>query len=152
MRTIKYKNKNTTAGTQYRSISKNDRNWVLDQCRTVSGLVDVCAKTSEFPLCDIGVELTAATITLPRQSTGKRNSVKSFVDGVLTNFQTGQYDLSDKTMAGVTESFMQASAHFTSVDAVEFVEESVVPTSTEKSVMEDLFDIESITVTYKRKK
>lgn len=150
MRTIKYKNKSTSAGTQYRSISTNDRNWVLDQCRTVSGLVDVCAKTSESTLTAIHTELVAPSIVMPKQSTGKRNSVKSMVDGVLDNFKTGQYDLSDKTMIGLTESFMISSKHFNNCDAVEFVEESVQD-QVEVNHVDDLFDIESITVTYKKR-
>ena len=153
MKIIPYKSKVTNANTNYKETRFVDTKWVLDQCKTLVLVADT-----------EGDRLLALNPKMPKQSTGHRNSPKSMCEGVIDNFNNGQYNFSDKTMQGITESFRIGEELIEDFEAVEFVEVDTWPkisvpktpeVSTSENTFTDLFDIESIvvntTTVYKRK-
>ena len=143
---VPYINKKTTAGTQYRQTTKQDLNRVLEQCKT---LVQVAPYDPA---------LQTPSAKMPRMSNGKRNTPETMCQGVIDNFNSGQYDLSDKQCDGLTEAFRIGEQIIEDFETVEFEEVTslpkIRPTATPAPVDDvfgSLFDIDSITVTYKRK-
>ena len=154
---IPYIKKITSANTEYRQLKPLDRNIVLDKCQEV---VDLDNELKKYNSPDSHT-LNAPNPKMPRMSPpyGKgKNSARSMCEGTLDNFKTGtQYDLSDKTMDGLQEAFRVAHSIVDEFEEVEFecvdsfpkskpVQQEASPTT-----LEDLFDIESITVTYRKK-
>ncbi len=146
MKTVPYINKATTAGTQYRKTRKQDTDWILSQCKTI---VD-CSPYDD--------RLTAPNPRMNRQSTGKRNSVATICQGVIDNFNTGQYDLSDKQMPSLEEAFRVGEEVIENIESVIFEEVTSLPkinpvaapsSNAVESVFEDLFEI---TITVRGKK
>jgi hypothetical protein len=126
MKTIKYIKKITSANTEYRHVSNEDRTWVLEQCSDISAMVANCIKSGESRLIQTADILMKPLDEMPRQGRGpyrgSRNSVKSFCEGVIDNFADTQYDFSEKTMKGLSVAFKVASEEFTTFEDVEFVE------------------------------
>ena len=148
MKTIPYINKDTKASTQYRKTTKQDIDWVLTQCKRIAQVA---------PISD---ELRTPNPKMPRMSAGGRNTPESMCKGVIDNFNAGQYDLSDKQCTGLEEAFRIGEEVIEDFEGVVFEQVDVLPKM--KSVVQvpteppgtfgDLFDIESITVTYRKHK
>jgi hypothetical protein len=153
MKTIKYKKKETNANTQYVEVNPTDLDFILNQCKQ---LVDVATQCKEHKIKE-GDDFFKPSVLMPKQSTGKRNTAESMCSGVIDNFSSGQRDLTEKTMTGLHEAFKVGEAIIEDFHSVEFEECDSLPKlsapviESKGTTMEDLFDIESITVTYRKK-
>ena len=148
-------NKVTEAKTQYRQIRQFDLDWILEQCKDIVAVTK--GLTAEYK--SIKEDLEKPRVLLPKLSTGGRNSAFSMCEGVVENFSKGQYNLTDKQCDGLVEAFRVANEYY-EVDTVEFDEVVNLPklplkspkvTEMPTSTIGDFFDIESITVTYRKK-
>ena len=153
---IPYKNKITGANTQYRELSPLDRNLVLDKAQEVINLDNELKKYNSPD----SVTLNAPNPNMPKMTPpyGRgRNSARSICEGTLDNIKNGtQRDLSDRTMGGLSEAFRVAHSIVDTFEEVEFYEvttfpKTTVPTLEKGTTLEDLFEVESITVTYRKK-
>lgn len=155
MRSINYKKKVTTANTQYNETTSWDLAWILSQSQRLIQTATDCEihKVSE------GSRLFTRNGNLPKQSSGKMNSPKSMCEGVLDNFHKGQYDLSDKQMQGIEESFKVANEIIEDFEQVEFIEgelpklRSKLPAPLESALttFESLFDNFNISINFTKK-
>ena len=157
MKTIHYKKKDTNANTQYVEVNPSDLDFILKQCET---LVTVANQCKEHKIKE-GDDFFKPNVLMPKQSTGKRNTAESMCSGILDNFKSGQRDLTDKTMQGLHEAFKVGEAIIEGFESVQFEEAESLPKlkpildkieETELSIFETMFDVESITVTYRKKK
>lgn len=156
MKTIVYKKKQTNAQTQYNETLSKDLKWVLQQCKRIVELAETCEQEE----IEEGARLYSRNGDLPRQKTGKMNTCKSMCQGVIENFDNGQYDLSEKQIEGLTIAFNVAHDIIDEFEAVVFEEVQTLPKlkSTLPPPIEelppnfgDLFDVEELVVKYKRK-
>jgi hypothetical protein len=158
MKTVKYKIKENNANTEYREVSKEDKEWVLSQAQRISNLADDCAKSTNQDILDAGRELTKTRKELIRQGTGTLNSVKTLVDGVIKNMvQGGQRDFSDRTCKGLQGAFKIASEVFNTIEEVEWEESTTLrndPYTMDpiQTTLSDLWDTQVYEVTVKRKR
>jgi hypothetical protein len=153
-RKIPYKSTVTNSNANYRQTLSQDTKWVLDQCKTLVQVAEACIKEG----IKEGDRLTHTNPNIPRQGTGKVNSCHTMCQGVLDNFNTHQRDMTDKTMAGITEAFRVGEEVINDFEDVVFEEvdklpkiyapQDTIPTGT---TLGDLFEIETVTVTYRRK-
>lgn len=146
MKIIPYIKKQTNANTQYNCTTSTDTNWVLAQSKR---LVDVATDCISHGIKE-GMVLDQSNPKLPRMSTGKRNSPKSMCEGVVDNFNHGQYDLSDKQMEGLAEAFRIGNEIINDFEEVEFNEVEHLPKIThpvtemnniKNTIFADLFDL-----------
>jgi hypothetical protein len=155
MKKIIYEVKSVSANTEYREVSKEDKKWVLDQCQRISTLADDCVKSVNSDLRSIGNELTKPDKELIRQGSGHLNSVKTLVDGVITNMVKGsQRDFSNRTCKGLDGAFKKASEIFNTVEEVEWVKGELNTVQAmdpqQGTTLSDLFDTQVYEVTVKR--
>jgi len=150
MKHVPYVNKHTQAGTQYRKTTSQDLNVVLDTCKQVAAVAGLNIPEVQ--------SLNHPNPKMPRMSNGTRNTCATMAEGVIDNFNNGQYDLSDKQCDGITEMTRIAEDIIDGIEQIVFVEVGVLPKikppiieSTPEGTFSDLFDVESITVTYRRK-
>jgi hypothetical protein len=110
MRTIIYENgiKHTTAvgsGAQYRKLSPEDYNWLLATLRQVKDLFDQFDALDDQTARDFMDSMRQRRSDLPKQGQHGRifrqNSIDSFVNGILENFESTQRDFSEKVCAGI---------------------------------------------------
>ena len=156
MRNIKYVKKNVRAATEYRSTSKDDLNWVLEQCRKLIRVADACEQSTNRDLLNAALVLNTRIPGIPRQSGGKTNSARSMCEGTLENFSQGQYDLSIKTCAGLEEAFRIAANIFDEFEGVVFEEvvelpRLVAPVAEVESPFGDLWEQYEIVTTIRRR-
>lgn len=150
---IKYKVKSVSATTEYREVSKEDKQWVLDQVQRINDLADACSNSPNSDLRQIGHELNSPNKDLIRQGNGKMNSVKTLVSGVIDNMIKGsQRDFSNRTCKGLSASFKISSEIFTTVEEVEWIkgdidEVQAMDTPQLGTTYSDLFDIQTYEVT-----
>ena len=155
MKIIPYRKKTTTATTQYNETTSWDLAWILDQAQR---LVQTAADCEKHKIPE-GSRLFSRNGNMPKQSTGKMNSPKSMCEGVIENFNKGQYDLSDKQMTGLTEAFKVGNEIIEDFDEVEFTEgtlpklRSLLPRSIDSalSTFETLFDKFTVTIDVTKK-
>ena len=159
---VPFINKQVNANTQYRQLTNADQRLILDQCKNIVDVVDVCINMGHP---EDAANLTRNDPFIPRQGTGKSNSCYSMCAGVLDNFNKGQYNLSDKQCNGLERAFTIANKEINGIEEIEFEEVtslpklsppkvapvSEVPTLMSSAVFSDLFDVESITITYRKK-
>lgn len=130
MKKIPYIKKSTTATTEYRKVSTQDRNWVLDQCKSIKDFVDAAKNLTDPTVQQVVKELQKPDKAMPWRSPkhgGGANSPYSMAEGTLDNFSSGQYDLSDKTCKGLERAFETASKHLNNIEEVEFEETTSLP-------------------------
>ena len=110
MRTIEYENKSTSAKTNYRKISANDKEYLLDRLRNIQQIIAATAADPE--LAATHAKLAKKTKELNRTGSGAYNSIETAVEGILDNFTAGtQRDFSDRTaqlIDQITEQFNAA--------------------------------------------
>ena len=155
MLTIPYKRKPTHANTQYVETRSQDQKWILQQARRLIELADLCEK-EDVPE---GLPLVTRNGNLPKQKTGKMNSCRTFCEGIIDNFNNGQYDFTEKQLEGITEAFAVVNRLAEEFEAVTFEEVRELPKL--KSLIpppdilfekfSDLFEIEEITINYKKR-
>lgn len=148
MKTIPYIKKLTTAGTQYIGTSLQDTEFILTQCNTISRLAPYVPR------------LMIAHPNYLKQSTGKHNTPQSLCEGIIDNFNSGQYDFSLKQCEALKLVFAIGEEEIEDFHTVEFEEvpklpklkalAPVVASEQKGTTMSDLFDIESITVVYRK--
>ncbi len=155
MITIPFKRKQTHANTQYVETKSQDLKWILQQCRRLVELSEACIAE------DIkeGLPLHSRNGNLPKQHSGKMNSCQSFCEGILDNFNNGQYDLTERQLEGLTEAFAVVNRLAEEFEAVIFEEvkelpklKSIIPPP--EDILEkfsDLFEVEEITINYKKR-
>lgn len=92
-----------------------------------------------------------------KQSTGAHNTAASLCEGILENFNKSQFDLSEKQCGALVDVFKIGVDEIEDFQPVEFEEVDKLP-KIKPPVQEDwsalppdLFDIESVTVVYKKK-
>lgn len=156
MKTIPYKKKTTTANTQYNQTTSSDLKHILNDCNRV---VEVATECERQGIMD-GKKLYSNNGIMPRQSSGKMNSPRSMCEGIIENFNKGQYDLSDKQMQGITESFRVASEIINDFEEVTFEEVDTLPklnstrtfdtSAINETTLSELWEIE--TITFRKKK
>lgn len=156
MKQIQYKLKHTNANTQYVETTSSDTKWILAQCQRLIQVAIAC----EVNNITEGQRLFTRNGMMPRMSNGKMNTCRTMCEGILDNFHEGQYNLTDKQMHGLTEAFKVGNEIIEDFEDIMFKEvtdlpklrTSTLPTeSPTESTLSDLFDIESITVTYKKR-
>lgn len=156
MRKIPYIKKRTTANTEYRQTTSSDTKWVLEQCKRLVEVAQACEANG----IKEGAALNAPNPKMPRMSNGKRNSASTMCEGVIDNFNQGQYDLSNKQCDGVEEAFRIGSDVIDNFEEVTFEEVTSLPKlqsskapipETCNSVFSDLFEVECVTVVYRKK-
>lgn len=157
-KTIPFKQKPKTSGTVYNETTSTDTKYVLNKCKRVVEVADACEQHGITE----GQRLFSRNGNMPKQSTGKMNSPKSMCQGVIDNFNDGQYNLSDPQIKGLAEAFTVANDIIDNFDEIVFEKVSELPklslptTITEQSTFGDLFgdDVEEVHVTkiYRRKK
>lgn len=109
MRTVEYENKTTSAKTDYRKVSVEDKNKLLDNLRDISKVIQSCK--SDPDMASIYEQFTRKNSKLLRTGTGAYNSIDSAVAGILDNFTEGtQYDFSDRTARLIDQIFEQFNA------------------------------------------
>jgi hypothetical protein len=155
MKKIIYEVKSVSANTEYREVSKEDKKWVLDQVTRISTLADDCVKSVNSDLRSIGTELTKPDKELIRQGSGHLNSVKTLVDGVITNMVKGsQRDFSNRTCKGLDGAFRKASEIFNTVEEVEWVKGELNTVQAMdppiETTLSEIFDTRIFEVTVKR--
>lgn len=123
MKTIKYKKKQTTARTQYNETTSIDTQDVLNKCKRIVEVADACEKHN---IAD-GKRLYGRNDKMPRQSNGKMNSPKSMCEGVIDNFNNGQYNISDPQIKGLSESFNVAHDIIEDFEQTIFEEVTTLP-------------------------
>jgi len=153
MKQIPYKNKKTGASTIYCDVSPDDKQWVIDKCREITLLEQALRSANLNATAD---EITKPRKSLPRQGSGKSNSIQSAADGVLDNLTKGtQRNLSHKTRDLLSKSFKEMNNIIPNFEEVEFVEQSKAGVDIDMepsgTTLSDLFDIDSITITYRKK-
>lgn len=159
MKTIQYRVKSTTAGTEYRQTTSWDSNWILAQCQM---LAEVARDCQQFNISE-GLALNTPRPDLPKMSSGRRNTPATLCQGIVDNFNQGQYNLSNKQMEGLVVAFKIASELADGFEAVEFEEVTTlpkIPINTAKkesqlTTLTELFDFENWevdSVTLKRRK
>jgi len=135
---------NTT--NKYWRMTGPDRSFVLDLCR---GVVQLAPHIMRFNI---------AHPKYLKQQTGGNNTAATLCEGILENFITSQNDISEKQCIALVDVFKIGNEEIEDFDIVEFSEVPKLPklklptiqTEQAGTTMSDLFDIESITVTYKR--
>jgi len=146
MRKIPYIKKRTTANTEYRQTARTDTRWVIDQCKRLVEVAQACVKNGIIE----GAALNAPNPKMPRMSSGNRNSASTMCEGVVENFNQGQYDLSNKQCDGLEEAFRIGSNVIEDFEEVIFEEVTSLPKlqsskapvpETCNSVFSDLFDV-----------
>jgi len=153
---IPYRNKATTANTVFTEMSESDKNWIEQQCNRIISIAD------RYPTD--ASRLNDKNPNLPRHNDGIQrgmNTPKSFCEGVVDKLNLpGLKDLSTKQMDGLVEAFRIGEELIEDFESVEFEEVDKLPklksvnTVTQEdsgTTMFDLFEVESITVTYGRK-
>lgn len=95
MKTLEIIRKRTNAKTTYFDMQQHELKGLLSE-------IDLAVQVSELLKDPI---LFESNKSLPRQSTGKFNSVESFLQGVQSNFNRGQYDISIKQIGGIEKCF-----------------------------------------------
>lgn len=160
MKVIPYKNKPRPQGTNttYRELTKEDQRFVKEQCKTIIDVDDVCKHSSDPELQKVHKTLNAPNNKMPRRSPaygGGKNSARSMAEGIIDNFNKGQYNISHIQMPGLEEAFRVASGILNSVEEVEFEEVTSLPKpkpvytpDTSDTTFEDLFEI---TITVRKK-
>ena len=156
MRKIPIKRKITTAGTTYYDMDKDDKKFILDQCKTLVEVDDMIKNDDEMK--HISQELNRPDRTMKRKSNGKLNSPRSMCEGVYDNIAKGtQRDFSDPQIDGLEKAFKCAADNdIQGIEGVVFDEVSKLPTKpastqpTEKTTFNDLFEI-NIAVSVKKK-
>jgi hypothetical protein len=150
---IPYKTKVTQANTTYRELRALDRNLVLDKAQEI---IDLDNELKKYNSPD-SITLNSPNPNMPRMSPpyGKgRNSARSMCEGIINNMRHGtQYDLSDKSMDGLAESFRVAHSIVDSFEQVIFYEVDEWPKKEVPAVHTDtfldLFEVD--TIIFKRK-
>ena len=134
---------NTT--NKYWRMTGPDRSFVLDLCR---GVVQLAPHIMRFNI---------AHPKYLKQQAGGNNTAATLCEGILDNFITSQNDISEKQCIALVDVFKIGNEEIEDFDEVEFSEVPKLPKLKRVPVVEeagttmsDLFDIESITVTYKR--
>lgn len=124
MKTIVYTNGiKHPRGAQYRKIKREDRLWVLERLDEYQTLIENARKTALETDNDearaaiqswLNEYIDAPHKSLPRQGEhgdrfGKRNSIGSFIDGILHNFgpRGTQNDFSEKICDGIEVIFKE---------------------------------------------
>jgi len=157
---IQYKLKQTSANTQYVETTSSDTKWILQQCRHLIQVAMAC----EVNNITEGQRLFTRNGYMPRMSNGKMNTCRTMCEGIIDNFAEGQYDLTEKQMIGLTEAFKVGNDIIENFDSIEFKQVDELPklrirevpeVSRPPSTFSTLFDIDpnidSITVTYKKR-
>jgi hypothetical protein len=155
MRTIRYTLKTTQANTQYYKILETDRQWLLDQCKSICDFVNVGLDHNDDEIQNLVKRLKKPSRDYGWRSHahgGGCNSIYTICAGVVDNFtRDTQYDFSEKTATLVTRAFKRASELELAVEPVEFVERGgLIDAQDQISSFLDLFDV-NITVTVARK-
>lgn len=146
---------------------KSDTAVILDQCRRIVDMDNQCKASGDVGLLQVSKELNTPRPDMPSKNRaygGGKNSVRSMCEGTVDNFDKGtQYNLTKKTCQGIDSAFKVAAGLFECFEEIEFEEVSTLPkitppkptvrepVETPGSTFADFFDIESVTVTYKKK-
>ena len=156
MKQIKYKVRPPTSNDSAirHEMSDSDLLWILRQCKEVNKFVELC-KLYYSPGY---TRLISSNPNMPKQTPPYgigHNSVKTMCEGLLRNFETGQFSMSDKSCTGIQEAFRVVNELDESFEAVEFIDVDKIPLNPSSELsgttLPDLFDIESIMVTYRKK-
>jgi hypothetical protein len=140
MKTVEYVKKSTSANTEYRWCRSQDLRWILSQSGRIVELAELLSE-------DV-VRFNLARPDLPRQGSGKRNSIHTLCQGIIDNFAGGQYDLTARQCEGLEVAFRVAEEMIEDFEAVEFREVVALPKMTScvrevpNTTFPDLFDIE----------
>jgi len=115
-RIIKYIPKNTAAGTEYREIDEDDKNWILQQCIRALSIMAEYDKTSSDNFDDIWIRDQWWHKKRKDLHKGKngQNSPCSVIGGIVNNImfkEPQQRDFSNKQMTDI-ENIFNAMAHF----------------------------------------
>ena len=156
MRTIKYKEKITSANTIYVDIDRVDYHWLRDQMRKINDILDLIEQAPDLRSGKEIDEFFCVNKDLPRraQKPYGLNSVRTLVAGIVDNMANGtQRDFSLVTLPGIAYAINLANQTFDSFDSVEFVDKNNPPVPTGPSPFEQLFEWDTceITVTIRKK-
>ena len=134
-----------------------DTKWILTQCELLVKIAKYCRENNVSE----GKALIIANSKIPRMSSGKGNTCETLCAGILDNFKKGQYNFTDKQTMGLEIAFKVGAEVIENFEEVEFEEVDVLPKISlprenvlgmeAKNTLSDLFDVEAITVTYKRR-
>lgn len=99
-------------GAQYRKTKNEDRQWVLDELRRMrDNITQVEKLKADESAQDFLNEVYRKRDDLPRRGRGSpaKNSLDSFINGVIDNLETTQNDLSEKVCDGLEVVFRAMS-------------------------------------------
>lgn len=163
MRTVPFSTKDTTAGTVYCQTNIIDRNAVLEQCKTIVDFDNKCATESPIVSSILNRPLKGVIRKSVRHG-GGYNSARSICEGIVDNFNKGQYDFSLPQLTAIEEAFKVAHGILPDFWEVNFepttellrikvkkVEQKKDEPVTPESMIKEFFDIDSVTITYKKK-
>lgn len=147
MKEIIYKNHKSAANTIYCTTSVSDRQYILDNLKLIKDLDDQMKGTP------VSSQINQPNKSLPRQGSGRHNSIRSAADGIVDNMTSGtQRHFSNKTRTLIEQTFREMQSIIPDWETIRWVEESTVAMPTSNgTTLSDLFDIESITITYRKK-
>ena len=159
MRKIPLERKITKANTTYYNMHKDDKKFILDQCKTLVEVDDMMKNDDD--LKDISQELNTPDRTMTRKSNRQPNSPRSMCEGVydnITNPNIPQRDFSEPQIDGLEKAFKCAvDNEIPGIEEVVFEKVLKLPTkpaSTQPiektTTFNDLFEI-NITVSVKKK-
>ncbi len=159
MRTIQYMIRENEATTQYRAIRDIDKKYIIDSLKTVQGLLQLMNKNNTNATIRMLFEQPSNTLPWQTRPARRRNSLSSFIDGVLENMDAGsQRDPSSKTCKGLVEVFKAMSELDVGFDEIQFeqvldINKKNTPEMIEQSTFAKMFDIEAykMTVTFEKK-
>lgn len=157
MKEILYKNKTgINANTIYRTTTAEDRMWILTNVQLILDLDDRIKGSEDSK------KINTPTKNLPRQGTGRFNSIRTAADGIITNMVKGsQRNFSSKSCKLIEDMFNEMAKiipnfeTFKWVDAVDVTHpaKEALNNST-GTTMAEIFDLslwEVDTITLKRK-
>lgn len=122
----------TTANTTYYETSRSDTSSILNQCRDIVEMDNQLKNQTDQELYNIHKKFNTANKQMPGKSAsygGGPNNVRSMCEGVIDNFNDGQYNVSNKTVKGLSEAFRVAASVFETFEEFDFEEVSSLPKS-----------------------
>lgn len=116
----------TSAKTEYRDLSKDDLDWVLEQLNIVKSLGTQPVNPDTI-VYNLWRAIKALDSNLPRKGNGTRNSCLSIAEGIIDNFNHGQWSLSAPQCDLIEKSFSKIHDLIDEFDNVEFEEVTALP-------------------------
>lgn len=157
---IKYTVRSTSAGTEYRDVHPEDKKWLFQQLHNVVDFTTALAASSDPTSQTMHSALILGRSKIPRKGNGSGNSITSAAQGIIDNFNSGQYTLSRPQCDIITKAFAEMVSIIPDWEQVEWEQaasvQSIKPLhpsqAADPGIFETLFDLSEYEIVIRKRK